>query len=180
MPKYIAFLRAINVGGRVVKMDRLRALFEELNFTNVESFIASGNIIFDATAKNAATLETKIEAHLKSSLGYEVATCLRSPAEVAAAAANDPFNGEAAQHEKATLFVGFLKHAPEAAAVEKLMTRQTPTDAFHVAGREVYWLCRIPVNESKIANAMFEKVLGVPATFRNVTTVGKLAAKYHG
>lgn len=180
MPKYIAFLRAINVGGRVVKMDRLRALFEALNFTNVESFIASGNIIFDATAKNAATLETNIEDHLRASLGYEVATCLRSPAEVASAVANDPFNGEAAHYEKATLFVGFLKSVPDADAVEKLMTRQTPTDAFHVAGREVYWLCRIPVNESKIANAMFEKVLGVPATFRNVTTVGKLAAKYHG
>lgn len=180
MPKYIAFLRAINVGGRVVKMDRLRALFEELNFTNVESFIASGNIIFDTSAKNAATLEKKIEDHLRTFLGYEVATCLRSPAEVATAAANDPFNGEAAQYEKGTLSVGFLKGEPGAEAVAKLMERQTPTDAFHVIGREVYWLCRIPANETKVANTMFEKVLGVPATFRNVTTVGKLAAKYHG
>ncbi len=178
MPKYIAFLRAINVGGRVVKMDRLRALFEELKFTNVETFIASGNVIFDATAKNAATLETKIEAHLKSSLGYDVATCLRTTTELVRIAATDPFNGEAALLEEGGLFIGFLKSAPEDAAIQKLMTLATPTDDFRVAGSEAYWLCRIRVSDSKITYAMFEKALGVTATFRNVTTVGKLAAKY--
>ena len=56
MPKYIAFLRAINVGGHIVKMDQLRKLFEELQFEHVEKFIASGNVIFDTKSKNIAAL----------------------------------------------------------------------------------------------------------------------------
>src|SRR6185369_8391120 len=63
MPKYVAFLRAINVGGHVVKMDQLRALFEALGFANVETFIASGNVIFDSKSKNVAALERKIDRH---------------------------------------------------------------------------------------------------------------------
>ena len=69
MPKYVAFLRAINVGGHTVKMEHLRILFEELGFENVETFIASGNVIFDSKTKSTKTLETKIEKHLRQALG---------------------------------------------------------------------------------------------------------------
>ena len=62
MPKYVAFLRAINVGGHLVKMDYLRTLFEALGFENVETFIASGNVIFDSKSKNTQALEKKIES----------------------------------------------------------------------------------------------------------------------
>ncbi len=57
MPKYVALLRAINVGGHTVKMDHLRRLFEALGFTNVETFIASGNVIFDSTSKSTKAFE---------------------------------------------------------------------------------------------------------------------------
>ena len=72
--RFIALLRAINVGGHNVKMDRLRKLFESLGLSNVETFIASGNVIFDSLVESAETLEEKIERHLRESLGYEVAT----------------------------------------------------------------------------------------------------------
>ena len=82
--RYVAFLRAINVGGRhLVKMDALRRLFEELGFTNVETFIASGNVVFESKSRSAASLEKAIEAHLQKSLGYEVKTFIRSESEVA-------------------------------------------------------------------------------------------------
>jgi len=74
MPKYVAFLRAINVGGHTVKMDHLRGLFEALSFSNVETFIASGNVIFDTKSKDQQTLERKIEKHLRETLGYAVTT----------------------------------------------------------------------------------------------------------
>ena len=74
MPKYVAFLRAINVGGHTVKMDHLRSLLESLGLENVETFIASGNVIFDSKTKNAELLERKIAKHLKEMLGYEVAS----------------------------------------------------------------------------------------------------------
>jgi uncharacterized protein (DUF1697 family) len=70
MPKYVAFLRAINVGGHTVKMDYLRHLFETLGLSNVETFIASGNVIFDSPSRNTKTLEKKIERHLLEKLGY--------------------------------------------------------------------------------------------------------------
>ncbi len=82
--RYIAFLRAINVGGRVVKMDQLKRLFEELPLSDVETYIASGNVIFTSAARTAAPLEAKIEAHLERRLGYAVPTFLRTPAELAA------------------------------------------------------------------------------------------------
>ncbi len=70
MPKYVAFLRAINVGGHTVKMDYLRGLFEAIGSRNVETFIASGNVIFDSKSKNAPALERRIEKHLEETLGY--------------------------------------------------------------------------------------------------------------
>ena len=67
MPRVIAFLRAINVGGRTVKMDRLRGLFADAGFRNVETFIASANVIFDSPGKTTAGIERKIEAGLRVS-----------------------------------------------------------------------------------------------------------------
>src|SRR5512137_351092 len=92
MPKYIAFLRAINVGGHTVKMDVLRQLFEALDFSNVETFIASGNVVFETRAASTRTLEKKIEQQLRAALGYEVATFLRTDVELAAIARYQPFS----------------------------------------------------------------------------------------
>ena len=110
MPKYVAFLRAINVGGHQVKMDHLRSLFEELGFTNVETFIASGNVIFDA--RSSKSLETKIEKHLLKSLGYEVKTFVRSVPELAAIAKYQPFSADEIEVETHTLYVAFLAEPP--------------------------------------------------------------------
>src|SRR6185437_15265010 len=91
MPKFIAFLRAINVGGHVVKMDQLRELFVSMGFANVETFIASGNVIFEAKSKDANALQRRIEKHLHTTLGYEVATFIRTLAELDQVANQRPF-----------------------------------------------------------------------------------------
>ena len=91
MPRYVAFLRAINVGGHVVKMDHLRTLFEEIGLTEVETFIASGNVLFNSPSKSGPALERKIEKQLRTALGYEVATFVRTHAEVQQVAAYEPF-----------------------------------------------------------------------------------------
>ena len=82
MPRYIAFLRSINVGGRNVKMTELRRLFEAMGFACVETFIASGNVIFESPARNAKSLETKIAGQLHKALGYEIAVFVRSADEL--------------------------------------------------------------------------------------------------
>lgn len=176
MPRYIAFLRAINVGGRVVKMDYLRGLFEAMDLTAVETFIASGNVIFESS-KSPTALADAIQTYLQKALGYEVATFIRTPGEVAAIATYKPFS-ESELANAGALNVAFLASALDASAQEKLMKLETDIDRFHYHGREVYWLCQTKQSESKFSNTVFERTLKVQATFRGIRTVQKLAAKY--
>jgi uncharacterized protein (DUF1697 family) len=173
MTKYIAFLRAINVGGHNVRMTELKELFESLHFSNVETFIASGNVIFDSAAKDTAKLEKKIESLLKESLGYEVSTFLRTPEEVAAVAKYKAFKvkGEA-------LNIAFIAEPLDKESIQKLMASKNEIDDFHVHGREVYWLCQIRQSESKFSNLILEKTIGRRATFRGINTIQKMAEKY--
>jgi uncharacterized protein (DUF1697 family) len=178
MPKYIAFLRAINVGGHTVKMDQLRDLFAGAGLTNVETFIASGNVIFDSTAKSQKALEQKIEKHLKASLGYEVATFIRAATELAAIADYKPFNEAEFQEPVRGLYIAFLAAPPSGEAQKKLLSCASKVDDFHIHGSEVYWLIRANFSDSEFSGARLEKTLGMRATVRNTTTVKKLAAKY--
>lgn len=177
MSRFIAFLRAVNVGGRTVKMDELRALFEALGFAEVETFIASGNVIFGGKARDMAALERKIEAHLQQSLGYEVKTFVRSDAEIAAIAQYQPFDA-ARMKSAAALNVAFLAEPLTAEARQALYKLRTDIDEFHVHGREIYWLCRRKQSESTFSNAVLEKTLKLRATLRGMNTLLKLAAKY--
>jgi len=177
MPKYVAFLRAINVGGHTVKMDHLRLLFEALGFSSVETFIASGNVIFNSTSKNTKVLEKKIEGSLQETLGYNVATFIRSTAELQTIANYKPFS-EAELIPGSVVYVGFLAATPSDEAKQKLMSLSTEVDNFHVSRREVYWLCRTSFSESQFSGARLEKTFGMKATLRNSTTVRKIAAKY--
>lgn len=175
MSRYVALLRAINVGGHVVKMEKLRALFDELGFADVETVIASGNVLFTSSARSAAALEVKIERHLEQSLGYEVATFIRTPDEMLAVAEYDPFPGQV--DEGHTLSVAFLKQHPGKQVAERLHSMRTDYDELLVHGRELYWLARGRMSDSKVWRTPMEKVLGGPATSRNVTTVRKLATR---
>lgn len=93
MSRFIAFLRAVNVGGRVVKMERLRAIFFELGLSNVRTYIQSGNVFFDTRKTDRSGLARTIERGLAAALGFEVTTFLRTVDEVERAVALDPFRG---------------------------------------------------------------------------------------
>lgn len=175
MPRYIAFLRAINVGGHVVKMQVLKELFERIGFANVETFIASGNVIFQSPAKSAAAIEEKIERLLEKELGYRVQTFVRSDAEVARVAAFEPFDPVS---ERSTFYIGFLKAAPDRSVAERLLGAQSERDDFRLDARELYWRCRGPSSESTFSGAKLEKMLGMATTLRNANTVRRLGAKY--
>ena len=176
MPRLIAFLRAINVGGHTVTMERLRGEFEALGLKDVETFIASGNVIFTSRAKPAA-LEKQIEARLRASLGYEVATFVRTDAEVAAVAGYQPFPAEQIE-DGATIYVGFVDRPLDAAAARAVMTFKTKTDDFRVKGREVYWLRRARQSDAPFKYVSLEKTLKIRVTFRGLNTVARLAAKH--
>ena len=178
VPRYVAFLRAVNVGGRnIVKMDFLRRLFESHGFSNVETFIASGNVVFETDGTNAQALEREIEKTLREALGYEVATFVRTCAELAAVAGYEPFS-RADIAAAAALNIGFLADAVDDESSRRLSALRTDVDDFHVRGREIYWLRRERQGGSKISNAAIEKALGRKATLRGANTIKKMAAKF--
>jgi uncharacterized protein (DUF1697 family) len=172
--RFVAFLRAINVAGRNVKMEQLRRIFESAGLTNVETVIASGNVVFDSRAQSDKAIEEKVQAALKKSLGYEVATYVRSMKELAAIARYKPFEKIP---KTATLFVAFASEQPDKAVQEKLLSLQTGTDKFCFRGREIYWLCLTRFSDSKFSGPALEKTLGLPLTVRNSATVAKIAAR---
>lgn len=178
MTRYIAFLRAINVGGRIVKMERLRQIFAQLGLSKVETLINSGNVIFESSSKNEESLRKKIEAELQRTLGYEVATFLRTDTELIEIAGHKAFSTSELKEEGAVVFIAFLHSQPNAEAQRQLRAARTETDDFKFHGRELYWLCRGRFSESKFSGARLEKTLGVRTTVRNSTTVKKLALKY--
>lgn len=170
--KYVAFLRAINVGGHVVKMETLKRIFESLDLEKVETFIASGNVIFDSPRK-ARELELRIQEGLQNKLGYSVTTFLRTIGEVSEISNHKPFPGIETGH-----YVAFLPKAPPAPLHQKLLSFGNETDRFAIHKRGVYWLCRTSFSESTFSGALLEKTLALPATIRNVTTVKRIAAKF--
>jgi uncharacterized protein (DUF1697 family) len=174
IPRHIALLRAINVGGRTVKMDHLRSLFDELGFRKVATLIASGNVTFDATTADAAKLERKIEDHLQKRLGFWTDAFARSRADMEAIVAHEAFAAAKVKSAHA-LWIAFLKKEPSRAAVDALLGTRCATDEFHVHGREVYWLRRKMSSESQFTGSL-DKILGMPVTARNITTVRKLAS----
>ena len=173
--QFVAFLRAINVGGRIVKMSELKRIFAGLGYADVETFIASGNVIFTSNGA-AIALGTQIEAALQKTLGYPVMTMLRTTREVADVAEYQAFSPS--QADGATIYVGFMRGRATPAAVKKVLAFQTAVDELHVHGAEVYWLARKNLSESTVSGAAIEKALGTAVTFRNINTVRRLAAKY--
>ena len=179
MPRCIAFLRAVNVGGRFIKMAQLRAEFEALGLADVQTFIASGNVIFGTGARDMAALARRIEAHLHAAFGFEVHTFLRTPAEVAAIARCTPFDAATVAACK-TFVVGFVAAPLGREALARIGRFESDADHFHAQGRELYWASRHAQPESPFSNAAFEKALGVRTTFRAMTTLQRLASAHAG
>lgn len=170
--RYVAFLRAVNVGGRTVTMAALRAHFAELGLGAVETVIASGNVLFDADAGwGEAALAQRIEEHLGETLGFDVPTFLRTAADVARL--RPP---RAVADGDGTLWVGFLSDPPGRAGRVAASALETPVDRIAVAGREIWWRRTEPA-DSRLTGASFERALRTPTTFRNVTTVRRLAGR---
>jgi len=178
MPRFTAFLRAINVGGgRTVKMDILRGIFESLGFSEVETFIASGNVVFKTRTKNSKALERKIEKRLRQELGYEVAVFIRTSAELVEIANYEPFP-ESKTDALTARNVIFLADALDQKLTKKVKALRTDSDEFRVRGRETYWLRRRK-RRVPFSTVPLEKILGRPFTVRSSDTVRKIAGKYY-
>lgn len=177
MTRYVAFLRGMNLGKRRLEMSRLRSLFEDLGYTDVATFIASGNVVFSTPERATEKLESRVAAHLEQALGYDVDTFVRTLDEVVAIARSKPFPEDG--NEGITVHVGFLQKPLSGATAKSMIGVRTPDDEFLVKGREYYWLCRIRTSDSKVWTLPDLKALRLPtSTMRNMSSIRKLVAKH--
>jgi uncharacterized protein (DUF1697 family) len=177
MERYVAFLRGMNLGKRRIKNEELRAEFEALGFGDVATFRASGNVIFGGERQGEAALTKTIEHGLGEALGYEVSVFLRSCAEVAAIAAQEPFDAKAVAASKGKLQVTMLAKRPTAAAGKKVLALATDEDSLAIAARELFWLPSGGTLESELDHKSIEKALG-KGTQRTMGTIEQIAAKH--
>ena len=178
MLRFIAFLRAINVGGgRTVKMQSLRQVFESLGFSRVATFIASGNVVFETTTKKTRTLERKIERALKAALGYEVRTFVRGEAELAKIVNHRPFPQSKFDESWQSNIILLADNLNERLK-QHVNALGTNTDAFKVHGREIYWLRRRKPNGALFSTVPLEKILGPAFTVRGANTIKRIVSKY--
>ncbi len=179
MMRYVAFLRGINLGNRRLPMSRLKALFEGLGFEDVQTFIASGNVLFSTAVAETGPLELRIAKHLETSLSYRVDPFVRTLGDVVDLGKMTVFPEQG--QEGITVHVGFLQQRLPTDIEARLNRVRTDQDEFRVVGREYYWLCRIRTSESTVWTLPEVKALRLPtSTMRNMSSIRKLIAKHMG
>ena len=170
---YIALLRGINVGGKnKLPMPSLAALFTEMGCTAVQTYIQSGNVIFQASPEVAASLSVQIPALIAKRFGLRVPVVLRTAEQLAEAFHNNPFLAQGLPAE--TLHVMFLADPPASEQVAGLDVNRSAPDAFVVQGRDLYLHLPSGVADTKLTNAYFDAKLATVSTSRNWKTVTKL------
>jgi uncharacterized protein (DUF1697 family) len=175
--QYIAFLRAINTTGRFVRMERLRRVFREMGFSNIETHIQSGNVSFESDDLNIIKLENQIEFGLQDTLGYPVPTFIRTDKELLKIVEQHSFEVSTAR-VGSTLYVAFLHKQPPGDIQQVMLKQANEIDHLHFYQNHLFWLYNRSVGESTFSNAKIEKILRVPATLRNISTIQKIADKY--
>jgi len=174
MQTYISILRGINVSGhKMIKMEALRKMYADLNFKNIQSYIQSGNVIFQDKIMNHVDLQNKIAKAILKEFGFEVPVMVKELNELKTILNNNPFLKN--RNEDITkLHVTFLSKEPEQMNLDKIKDGQYGADEFILAGKTVYLFCPNGYGNTKLNNTFFENKLKVIATTRNWKTINEL------
>lgn len=175
MEKKIAILRGINVGGkRKILMADLRSLLEGLGFSDVSTYIQSGNAFFSSQTKSTdLEIADEIQKAILEKYGFEVPVIVRTAKSIANAIKNNPFY-EDESTDISKLHLTFLKEKPSDENRLKTETYNYEPDKFIISGSDTFIYCEGKYHKSKLTNNFFEKKLKVSATTRNWKTVLKL------
>lgn len=176
MPRWVALLRSVNVGGRRITMTELVASFDALGYKDVTTYIQTGNVLFTSAVKNGARLATDIEAQLEADFGTSPAVIMRTAAELARVARSSPYAKAGAEPNRH--HVTFLAEKPSAERLRDFTTPPSGRDQLVIDGLEVYVHTPDGYGTSKLNGALIERRLGVLSTTRNwntVTTLSELA-----
>ncbi len=176
MPRYVAFLRGMNLGRRRIKNPELCAAFEDIGFTNVAAYLASGNVVFDAADSDPSAVSRSIEDGLRDSLGYEVPTFLRGADEVKGIAEYAPFSG-VTEERTGKMQVAMLGREADQSAHDLVLELSNEADMLELVGLEIYWWPKGSLLDSQLDLKAIESIVG-PFTVRTKNTVERLAAKF--
>jgi len=178
MTIYTALLRGINVGGKnKIKMAELRQLLEEAGLTRVETYIQSGNVIFE-TEDGEEELKEKLENKIRERFGFSVSVILRTSGQLEQLIRNCPYTeserkeAEALNSEGESFYICLFHQAPKEAETERLKPFAGELDDYRMQGRDIYLLLRHSIRNSKLATNL--SLVGGPATVRNWKTMEKL------
>lgn len=170
---YIALLRGINVGGHnKIPMAELRSLCAELGWSNVQSYIQSGNLVFNATAKTIA-LEADLEKGIERRFGLSIAVVVRTADAWETYIGDNPFPEESAT-ESNHVMLALAKKPPKPDAAEALNERAANGERVVRVGDALWIHYAEGAGKSKLSPALFDRLAGSPVTARNWRTVLKL------
>ena len=171
MPPYITLLRGINVSGqKKIRMADLKSLYESLGFENVQTYVQSGNVVFDSKEQDVIGLRETIEAQIESTFGFSVPVLIRTGDDVRRVIENHPF----ADKEAIRVLVTFLYKQPEKSKLVALSQYEDKVDQFAIGEQEIFLFCPGGYGKTKLSNTFLEKKLGVVATTRNWKSVNAL------
>jgi uncharacterized protein (DUF1697 family) len=175
MARYVAFIRAINIGGRRISNADLAAHFEALGFDGAAVYQAAGNVVLDTDDEDAARVTRAIDEGLTGRLGYDCLTYLRTADEVRAIAEAEPFGSDVASGRK--MHVALLEKLPAKKVADQVLALGTDDDRLAFGARELYWLPKGRMMESDLDLRALEKLAG-GWTMRTKGTIERIAARY--
>lgn len=168
-----ALVRGINVGGRArLSMNELRSMLADLGLRDVETYLQSGNVVFESGDRPVTELDARIESAIAETFGLQVRVILRVRKDLVAVTRSHPYLD--AEADPSRIHVVFLEATPDADRVDALDPDRSPPDEFAVIGREIYLRYPNGQGRSKLSLDYFERVLGMAGTARNWNTVTKL------
>lgn len=171
MDRYISLLRGVNLGSHnKVNMLRLKQVYEDLGFKRVETFIQSGNVLFESPEKNLTKLILKIEDKIAKEFGFEVPVFIRTRVELQKLIRNNPFAGK----DPAATYVTFLSNRLKEVSIAEIEKVKGENERYYIDDREIYLYYPDGYGRTKLSNNFFEKKLKVEATTRNWKTVNAL------
>ena len=171
MPVFISLLRGINVGGhRKIRMVDLRAMFESLGYTQVTTYLQSGNVVFHSSRRSAGRIATLLETAIKASFGHDVTVLMRTPAQLRQIVNDNPY-AAIAKSNPTLVSVTFLSGRPAASGVRQLKLVDPGPDEFTIGREEIFLHCPNGCSRSRLTPTMLERQLNLQTTTRNWRTV---------
>lgn len=177
MPTHVVFLRGVNVRPRWVKMALLRDLLSDNSFTDVETYIQSGNVRFGSTMRSATKVRAELERLIEAEFGFEVPALVRTPAALAKVATYAEGLTSPFPDDEPRRYVTFCAEPFAADAAQELNGWDKPGERLRVHGSEVYWWLTKPAHEAKMTNTRLERTVGA-ATTRDLKVVRTLAERW--